>query len=118
MTTRMRRTSSLCSIRPNPVQYGGRSSIAEIPKSECPDIWIRQPRQKWPKSWSNIEEAVVLLDLNLFICLLKYCGKDNEEKFYWDLDWKKYQGIRLEAKHVKAHGSKKEKQEVTIFAVQ
>ena len=22
-------------------------------KSECPDIWIRLPRHKWPKSWSN-----------------------------------------------------------------
>ena len=24
--------------------------------SECPDIWIPQPRHKWPKSWHNIEE--------------------------------------------------------------
>ena len=25
-----------------------------IPKSECPDIWIRLPRHKWPKSWSSM----------------------------------------------------------------
>ena len=24
--------------------------LLKIPKSECPDIWIRQPRHKWPKS--------------------------------------------------------------------
>ena len=37
-----------------------------ISKSECPDIWIRLPRHKWPKSWSNIEDPVVLLERNLY----------------------------------------------------
>ena len=23
--------------------------LFKIPKSECPDIWIRLPRHKWPK---------------------------------------------------------------------
>ena len=36
------------------------------PKSECPDIWIRLPRHKWPKSWSNMEEPVVPLERNLY----------------------------------------------------
>ena len=27
--------------------------LLKIPKSECPDIWIRLPRHKWPKSWSS-----------------------------------------------------------------
>ena len=35
------------------------------PKSECPDIWIRLPRHKWPKSWASIEDPVVLLGRNL-----------------------------------------------------
>ena len=35
--------------------------LLKIPKSECPDIWIRLPRHKWPKSLENIEEPVVLL---------------------------------------------------------
>ena len=26
-----------------------------VPKSECPDIWIRPPRHKWPKSRSSVE---------------------------------------------------------------
>ena len=26
--------------------------LLKIPKMECPDIWIRLPRHKWPKSWS------------------------------------------------------------------
>ena len=36
------------------------------PKSECPDIWIRLPRHKWPKSWSSIEDPVVPLERNLY----------------------------------------------------
>ena len=37
-----------------------------IPKSECPDFWIRLPRHKWPKSWANIEDPVVPLERNLY----------------------------------------------------
>ena len=36
------------------------------PKSECPDFQIRLPRHKWPKSWANIEDLVVLLERNLY----------------------------------------------------
>ena len=36
-----------------------------IPKSECPDIWIRVPRHKWPNSWSSLEDPVVPLERNL-----------------------------------------------------
>ena len=28
--------------------------LLKIPKSECPDIWIRVPRHKWFKSWSHL----------------------------------------------------------------
>ena len=35
-------------------------------KSECPDIWIRLPRHKWPKLWSSIEDPVVPLERNLY----------------------------------------------------
>ena len=37
-----------------------------IPKSECLDVWIRLPRHKWPKSWSNIEDTVVSLERNWY----------------------------------------------------
>ena len=30
--------------------------LLKIPKSECPDIWIRLPRHKWPESWSSMED--------------------------------------------------------------
>ena len=40
--------------------------LLKIPKSECPDIWIRLPRNKWPKSWSSMEDPVVLLERNLY----------------------------------------------------
>ena len=36
--------------------------LLKIPKSECPDIWIRPP----PKSWSSMEDPVVPLERNLY----------------------------------------------------
>ena len=39
--------------------------LLKIPESECPDSWIRLPRHKWPKSWSNMEDPVVILERNL-----------------------------------------------------
>ena len=39
--------------------------LHRIPKSECPDVWIRLPRHKGPKSWANIEDPVVALERNL-----------------------------------------------------
>ena len=38
----------------------------KFPKSECPDIWIRLPRHKWPKSWSSMEVLTVPLERNLY----------------------------------------------------
>ena len=40
--------------------------LLKIAKSECPDIWIRLPRHKWPKSWSSMEDPVVPLERNLY----------------------------------------------------
>ena len=40
--------------------------LLKIPKPECPDIWIRLPRHKWPNSCSSVEDPVVPLERNLF----------------------------------------------------
>ena len=40
--------------------------LFKIPKSECPDIWIRLPRHTWPKSWFSMEDPVVPLERNLY----------------------------------------------------
>ena len=40
--------------------------LLKIPKSECPDVWIRLPRHEWPRSWSSIEDLVVPLERNLY----------------------------------------------------
>ena len=40
--------------------------LLKIPKSECPKIWIRLPKHTWPKSWSSMEDPVVLLERNLY----------------------------------------------------
>ena len=41
-------------------------TVLKIPRSECPDIWMRLARHKWPKSWSSMEDPVVPLGRNLF----------------------------------------------------
>ena len=41
------------------------TKFVKFPKSKCPDIWIRLPRHKWPKSWSSMEDPVVPLERNL-----------------------------------------------------
>ena len=38
----------------------------KIPKSGCPDFWMRLPRHWWPKPWSNIEDRVVPLERSLY----------------------------------------------------
>ena len=38
----------------------------EKSKSECPDIWIRLPKHKWPKSWPSMENPSVLLERSLY----------------------------------------------------
>ena len=40
--------------------------LLKIPKSHCPDIWIRLPRHKWLTSWSSIEDPVVAVERNLY----------------------------------------------------
>ena len=45
-------------------------TLLKIPKSECADIWIHLPTHKWPKSWSSMEDPVVLLETNLYGHLL------------------------------------------------
>ena len=40
--------------------------LLKIPKSECPDVWIRLPRHKCPNSWSSMEDPVVPLERNLY----------------------------------------------------
>ena len=40
--------------------------LLKNPESECPDIWIRLPRHKWPISLSSMEDLVVPLERNLY----------------------------------------------------
>ena len=44
--------------------------LLKIPKSECPDTWIRLPRHTWPERWSSMEDPVVPLERNLYGHLL------------------------------------------------
>ena len=63
--------------------------LLKIPKSECPDIWIRLPRHKWPKSWSSMEDPVVPLERNLYGGLL---WERQFEKILLKQGWEKVPG--------------------------
>ena len=64
--------------------------LLRIAKSECPDVWILLPRHKWLKSWSIIEDPVVLLKRKLIIRTpFSSCGKDNSRKLWWNFHGKK-----------------------------
>ena len=62
----LRGTSSGRSICIYPGKIEDAPKLLKIPKSECPDIWIRLPRHKWPNSWFSIEDPVVPLERYLY----------------------------------------------------
>ena len=60
--------------------------IKKIPKSECPDIWIRLPRHKWAKSWSSMEDpsrSSQKESVRSSFGRANY-GKRNLRKFHWN----------------------------------
>ena len=64
--------------------------LLKIPKSECPDIWIRLPRHKWPKSRSSMEDPVVPLERNLCGHLVAGLFWERQfEKILLQHDWEK-----------------------------
>ena len=64
--------------------------LLKIPKSACPDIWIRLPRHKWPKSWSSVEDPIVPLERNLYGHLLAGLLWERQfEKILLKYDWEK-----------------------------
>ena len=50
----------------NQVKMEEAQRLLRLPRSECPDIWIRLARHKWHKSWSIIDDPVVPLERNLY----------------------------------------------------
>ena len=63
--------------------------LLKIPKSECPDIWMRLQThlaQILVKHW---RPCGFFLERNLCGHLLDSCGKDSSKKFCWNLDGKR-----------------------------
>ena len=64
-------------------------------KSECPDIWKRLPKHKWPKScpvWKI--QSFLLNEICTVILWQDSYGKGNLRKSYWNTDGRKFQ-IRM-----------------------
>ena len=55
-------------------------------------ILIRLPRHRWPKSWSNIEDLVRILERNLYGRLLL---KRQFEKVLLEHGWKKITALGM-----------------------
>ena len=69
-----------------PPTRGVTTPTTSPPPSQCPDIWIRLPKQKWLESWSSMEDPVVPLERNL--CGHPLAGllwKGNLRKSYWTM---------------------------------
>ena len=49
------------------VKLEGAPRLLKIPKSECPDVWIRLPQHIRPKSWESIGDPVVHHELFPFL---------------------------------------------------
>ena len=57
--------------------------LLKIPKSECPDIWIRLPRHKWQNHGPVWKTQSFLLSENCTVIILQEChGKGNLKKSY------------------------------------
>ena len=67
------------------------SKIVEMPKSECPDIWIRLPGHTWQSHGQTLK--ILWFFLNE-ICMVTHlqasCGKDNVKKLQCNENGKKY----------------------------
>ena len=89
--TRLRRTSSWCSIRVHSGKTGGRSQIAqnsEIGMSRRVDTSSTTSMAKLI-GWHCIQ-WFLLNEMCTVTHLQASCGKDSLKKLYWNLDWKKY----------------------------
>ena len=75
-------------------------SLLKTPKSECPDIWIRLPKHKWPKSWSDMEDPVVPLDRNLYGHPLTGPLWEREfDTFQLEYGWEKFEIGNVDSKN-------------------
>ena len=60
-------------------------TLLQVPESEWPDICIRPPRHKWPKSWHKIEEPVVHLERNLSPPCWILMGETVRISSFWEM---------------------------------
>ena len=63
-------------------------SLFKIPKTDCPDIWIRLQKRKWP-GWKI--QSFLLGEICTVIHLQNYFGKSYSRKFFWSTVGKKFQ---------------------------
>ena len=81
--TRLCQTNSGRSVSLHSRKMEDAPKLLTIPKSECPNIWIRAPRHKEPESLLDTDDLAVLLERNLCGHKLAWEGQF-EKKCCWD----------------------------------
>ena len=72
------------------VKMEGAPTLLKIPESECPDVWIRLPKHKWPKSLSSMEDPVIPLERKLYGHPLAGLSRERQfEKVQLKYGWRK-----------------------------
>ena len=67
------------------VKLEGAPRLLKIPKSECPDVWLRLPRHKWPKSWEKLKTLWYFLNETCTVTHYPgYYGKGKEKVPNWE----------------------------------
>ena len=66
--------------------------LLKIPKSECPDMWIRLTRHEWPKSWSSMDstQSFLLSEICMGHPLAGLLGERQFEKILLKYGWRKF----------------------------
>ena len=64
--------------------------LLRIPKSECPDIWMRRPRHEWPNQGPTLLIQWFFLNENCTDThLLASCGERQFEEVEMEIGWEK-----------------------------
>ena len=64
-------------------QKKGHARIAQNPKSECLDLWIRVPRHKWVQNWECLFRLKTRITLSVNVDVIKTVERKQNSAPMW-----------------------------------